>query len=233
MNLVVYTAIIGNTRDVPRPIVAPRSDGSRETRFVCFTDADRCLPSQRGGWEMRPPYWEHATSSRRTARWHKVNAHLLFDRDGDCGFSLWHDGTHQLTIDPWWLVAIYLTGGYEHNDADLATFRHPDRDCVYAELDACLRLRKDDPAVMRDQVERYRAAGYPRHAGLFETSAVLRRHCPATQAFNDAWWAEIAAGSCRDQLSVNWAARRTNVQYSIMEGRRDRSPYFNFYPHHR
>ena len=56
---------------------------------------------------------------------------------------------------------------------------YPSRTCVYDEADAVVRYRKDDPALVRKVVARYRAEGYPEKAGMAETNVIApwKSHC--------------------------------------------------------
>jgi hypothetical protein len=219
--MIVYTAIIGNPGDCLRPIVAPPDPQGRIVQYVCFTDQPTSAAP--AGWEIRPPIWRH-DNPRRTARWHKVMAHVaLGDR---VEHSIWMDATHQLEVNPWMLIERYLIEG-----RDIALFRHPLRSCVYQEHQVCARMRLDDETTMRNQMDRYRQDGYPPGRGLFEASAVLRVHSTRIREFNERWWQEIDRGSLRDQLSVNYAAWKLRIPVAYLAGCRAINPYFNFYRH--
>jgi hypothetical protein len=219
--LIVYTAIMGSRRDLLRPIVAPPDPKGRPIQYVCFSDIAR-LPVP-PGWEIRPPLWRHE-NPRRTARWHKTMAHRALGDGLD--YSLWIDATNQLQVNPWELVDRYLADGRE-----MAVCRHPDRRCVYDELKVCIQLVMDDPAIMQQQIARYRAEGYPPRMGLYEMAVVLRAHTPKIQEFNERCWAEICAGSYRDQLCANYVAWKMKLPVAYLAGYRACSPYFTFYPH--
>jgi Protein of unknown function (DUF616) len=219
--VIVYTTILGSHRDRLRAIVAPADPQGRPVRYICFTDV--LGPQEAYGWELRSPLWKHP-NPRRASRWHSINAHLALG-DG-IPHSLWQDASLQLETNPWELVDRYLTDARE-----LATFRHPERSCIYQELETCLRLRLDDAAVMRKQVDRYREEGYPPGRGLFEASALLRTHTPRVRQFNEMWWREVAFGSVRCQLSVNYVAWKLNLPFAYLSGSRICSPYFKFYLH--
>jgi hypothetical protein len=217
--LVVYTAIFG---DIPDRLQAPRTQRPDPTvRYVCFTD---CPESFRrvAPWEIRAAAWTDA-DSRRTARFHKVLSHRVVP---DAGYSLWLDGNLGLEVDPWTIVRCHLSSGI-----DIATFKHAHRNCVYQELETCLRLDKDDAGAMRAQVERYRIEGYPRYNGLAETTAFARREGPAIREFNEAWWREIERGSARDQLSFDYVAWKLSLDYGWLPGVREDCPYFRFSRH--
>ncbi len=214
MAIVVYTAIAGDNGDALRHPLCDQPD----VRLVCFTD--RPVPDP-GPWEVRPLDFVGPTP-RRTARWHKLNAHRLFPA---AEAAVWVDGSMQLRVPADRLVTDGLAG---HNV--LAAFRHPDRDCVYAEHVACRRLRKDDPAVMQRQIDHYQFCGYPPRNGLAETGCVVRVPA-ACAAFEAEWWAVLDRFSHRDQLSFDFAAWRLGLTYGRLAGSARRSPYFAFHPH--
>lgn len=217
---VFYTAIFGRISDELRvPLVA--DSATTGIRFVCFTDRGR-YGSRYGPWEVRPAVWTHPSVPRRTARWHKANAHLLFP---DAAVSLWCDGCLQLLVPPEVLFAEGAGG------PDLMTFRHPQRTCVYLEAKACERFRKDHPQTMQAQVARYHAEGYPANNGLAETTCVLRRHGDRVEDFNRMWWAEMATGSLRDQLSFDYCCWRLKLPYGRLGGCRNFNDHFKFFPH--
>jgi hypothetical protein len=55
---------------------------------------------------------------------------------------------------------------------------------------------------------------------------MLRRHTPAVNAFNEAWWDEIARGSKRDQLSFPYVARKVGLRYGTFPGTLLDNPLF-------
>lgn len=203
MTLVVYTAIVGHSPD--RLQAAPRSPG---TQFVCFMDKPEAKPYS--GWQLRTPMWDndplYRAEPRRLARWHKLHPHVLFPA---AETSLWLDGSLELLRDPRELVRQC------DPSSPLITFKHPHRTDLYQEYEACLLYRKDDDAIMRPQIDRYHREGYPFFSGLPETSMLLRQHTPAVQAFDEAWWQEIAQGSVRDQLSFPYVAWKQQFRYGL------------------
>jgi Protein of unknown function (DUF616) len=215
--LIVYTAITGDIPDVLAPIRVQSDRKKRPVRYVCFSDRPRRCPD---GWELHQIRYRHH-DSRMTARWHKVMSHALFE---NTEFTLWHDGSHALTVNPWEVVDTGLSMA-----AMIATFKHPQRNCVYEEASACIRLKKDAPERLIDQARRYWNEGYPRNGGLYETSCVARRTSKLVLKLNEAWWSEILGGSCRDQVSLPYSLWKTGVpQVGLLPGCREYGPYFDF-----
>ena len=216
--LVVFTAITGRFNNKVRaPVYVPGC--SRPVHFVCISDFLGSVPEP---WHLLPPVWEH-DDPRRTARWHKVMAHKLFP---DADAWLWADGNQQLSTDPWVLVDEYLPEGM-----DIATYKHPLRKCVHKELDACIKLKKDDPQLMRAQVSSYVQEGYPKNNGMCETTVLLRRNSQEVREFNEIWWQQIQNGSRRDQLSFNYAIWKAKLGFDHLPGRRDKPVHFKYFAH--
>ncbi len=213
--VVVYTAIFGGKDDLREARPFPGVD------YVCFTD-DETLTSST--WKI---VHVEATSGspRMQAKTYKVLPHRSFP-DHDC--SLWVDATHLPTVDPRYLVCRYL------EKSDIALFRHPRRDCLYDEMDACLKYGKGDAGQIERQREQYLRDGYPRRNGLATCTVVLRRHHArhVVEAMED-WWQEICSHSIRDQLSFNYVAHGHGLKYAVIPGHVYRNHYFEFSEHSR
>ena len=193
---VVYTSITGGY-DSLKP-VPPR--WSAQADFVAYVDR----PLAANGWNLRPAARAHVDPCRN-AKVHKIVPEDLF---ATYDYSVWVDGSVGITS------ATSLPGMLENllATADFAVFRHRSRGCIYEEAEACIRAAKDDPELIRQQVTRYRAEGYPERNGLCECTVLVRRHTPAVVDFCRRWHGEIAAGSRRDQLSFNYVARRCGLE---------------------
>lgn len=219
--LVIYTAITGRISDELRLPVGDGCITDDHIEYVCFTDREK-YGTRYGPWVVYPPRWTHSSVPRRTARWHKAMGSRLFPH---AQYSMWCDGCFELRTPPRDLLK-YLVG------VDIATFKHPDRRCIYDEAVACIKLKKDYPETINAQVDRYRKEGYPEKAGLAETTCVLRRHTPLIALLGDAWWREMDQGSLRDQLSFDYVCRSLGIKYGFMGGCRGKNAYFSFYPHY-
>lgn len=188
--IVVYTAVAGGYDEIKTPLVQPAN-----CDFVVFSDENISVP----GWQVRPINYAHSDPTR-AARFVKLHPHIFFP---EYDHSIWIDGNISIKGD----VRKFLEPlTYE---SFLGIFVHPLRDCIYVEAEECIKRKKDDPQEIRRHVERYRAAGYPKRAGLWETNIVSRRHNdPRCIALMNAWWREIVVGSRRDQLSLPVVVRR-------------------------
>lgn len=212
-----YTAVFGNIRDSLCQL--PEHDST--VIYDAYMDCEAAYKHPTG-WNILPPVWEHKTNPRMRARRHKMLPHLLYP---DAEYSLWVDGCLTPMTEPHELVNRYL----QH--CDMCLFRHMQRGCVYEEAEACIKLEKDDPRLINKLMARYRREGYPVRNGLAETTAVLRRHTPAMNGFNELWWDELRNNSVRDQLSFDYLSWKTKMPYVVFDGTRTSSPHFHWRAH--
>jgi hypothetical protein len=192
------------------------------------------LPS---GWDWKCFSEENSlslyTDNTRNAKKFKVLPHRYLK---DYEYSIFIDGNMyvvgRFNFDD--LIDKYL------NDSNVAFFDHSQnqmdpRNCIYDEYNAIIQLGNDDPnknykdnpTIMRTQMERYQKEGYPPHNGLITGMVILRRHnekdCIETM---EDWWTEIKYGSKRDQLSFNYVAWKNKLKFSYMDGDSRNNKYF-------
>jgi len=195
-NIICYTCITNEYDDLKD------QKFTNNARFIAYV-SDRDIYSD--SWEV-----EQARSiygnPRKDARYHKIMPHLLFD----CEYSIWLDGSIKLISDPQMLIDRYL------KNSDIATFKHPDRICLYEEARVCIANHLDDPAIINNQVNRYRQEGYPVNHGLAETKVVIRRHTDEVKRFNEAWFKQLDKNSIRDQISFPYVAWKLKTPIAYM-----------------
>jgi hypothetical protein len=193
--IAVYTAIIGDYDCLKIPTIVDAN-----CDYFCFTERDI---SWQDIWVRRDISWHHPDPVRMT-RYVKHNPHVYF---AHYEWSIWLDANLQLACAPQALMP-EADGTW-----DIATWKHPFRNCSYAEADQCVLEKKDCPATIRAQMCRYRALGFPENAGLYENNILVRRHNTASMiGLARAWWNEIVLGSRRDQLSFAFVARQRNLR---------------------
>ena len=219
MGKVIYTAIIGGYDTLVEPDYKP--DG---WDFVCFTDRD--LESYT--WDVRktlPLY----TDNTRTARKHKLLPHRLFP---DYEYSLWLDGNIKVVGD-----VNELLGHLD--ECNYATYDHSQnqldpRNCIYDEANTILQLGiknngryKDNPLLIKGQMERYIKEGYPVNNGLVVQMEVVRRHneTDVIGSMEDQW-NELKYNSKREQLSFNYIAWKNKLKFSYIQGDSRDNKYF-------
>ena len=217
---VVYTAIFGGCDDLLDPKFIPDN-----CDFVCFTDSD----FQSDIWDVRKviPYYEEPV---RNSRHYKTKPHIYLS---DYEVSIWIDGTFIVENDVNKLVDEYLS------DANMACFSHNNtaldpHNCIYYSADYIMHLGdgnykkdpskgikayKDDPKLIKRQIKKYRAEGYPADNGLVISGVLLRRHNEADciKAMQD-WWTEIKYHSHICQLSLPYVFWKNNFNFNWIDG---------------
>jgi len=116
-------------------------------------------------------------------------------------------------------------------DFDIATWKHPWRDCLYKELEISIQLKLDDSNVMEEEIKQYKKEGIPEHSGLPETWMILRKHNKKVETFNNLWWSQTCRYSQRNQSSFVWAAGKAGLKVNYIEGNTRSHPYFSYIPH--
>lgn len=115
--------------------------------------------------------------------------------------------------------SIWIDGHLELQDFTLAgrsgfwLMKHPVRSCIYQEAQECLALKKDRPEIISEQINRYTLEGYPANRGLSATGVIIRDNDPKYYPFSELWWHQVKTGSVRDQLSFNYCAWKTGLEY--------------------
>jgi hypothetical protein len=89
--------------------------------------------------------------------------------------------------------------------------KHPERTCLYAEGQACIDYKKDSESTIFPQLEKYKKDGYPEDNGLSANGIIVRVNNHEVRDFCNKWWEEVSNGSCRDQLSFNYALWKSPV----------------------
>lgn len=207
--IVLYTSIFGGYDGL---LPQPKAIGIDR---ICFTDR----PLKSRSWEIvqiDPP----ANDSVRKSRYPKILPHLFLK---DYDYSIYIDGNYLVVGDLHEMINLHL------KHSNIAIFDHNQtktdrRNCVYKEFEALLEMSakgtyKDDPEVMRKQIERYKNEGYPAENGLIFGASILRKHNePDVIKAMEAWWNELKNGSRRDQLSFNYATWKTKLNYTVIDG---------------
>lgn len=214
--VVVYTCITGGYDRLLPPEYL-----DLDVDYICYTDSD-C--ETYGIWELRELPWADYDNTR-SARFVKMNPHLLLK---DYDYAIWIDSNILLRCPSENLI--------ESVGANpLATFKHPLRDCVYDEAEACIAAGKDEHDVVSQQVKSYENMGFERGAGLYETNVICHNlKSPKHSKLMDTWWKELNQWSKRDQLSLPYVRDKCDVSLPLLvEGQtcaRD-NDNFAIFPH--
>ncbi len=195
--VLVFTAALGLTDTVRAPhVVDPTA------RYVCFTDQATVVA----------PYElirvDATAHPQRESRRYKILADHPILRGAE--MTLWHDASYVLQRTVTWVSK-------RLQEADLVALRHPRRGRIEDEALAIARYGYVTPEGGQAHVARYRAEGFLDNV-LTASGLIGRRSSPVIATFNALWWEEIQAWGGRDQGSLDYAAWRTGVRVSHVNG---------------
>lgn len=128
---------------------------------------------------------------RRNAKPYKILSTILFS---EYEYIIWEDGNHQLNKNPQSIID-------EYGEGLLYLFKHPDRDCAYDELNACLNWKMDNTKSLQDQLNYYESVRFPKKFGLFEMSTFMVKNNEQIKKLQLSWFEQINRFSSRDQIS--------------------------------
>ncbi len=194
--LVVYTAIMNRFDSLKLPERPdPRFD------YVVFTDT----PMSGGGiWDVRLYSAAHE-DPRRKARHVKMHPHVLL---ADYDVAIWIDSNLMILGDIGTIVDTFLL-----SPAALGAVRHPKRQTVWEEVQACIDTAKDSRDIMEAQVLSHQLEA-PQKTPLIESNfLIFRLSDPLMEKFLTLWWRELSIGSVRDQLSFNYAVEKIGLPW--------------------
>lgn len=201
---VIYTCITGDYDDLKN-----HSFVNNEWDYVCFTDDLKIKNKENSIWEIRQIKYSEMDDVRNQ-RWHKLHPHVLFPEYEE---SLWVDANIDI-----------INGGVfddiekiKEKNEKIAITKHPARNCLYDELEACLAIHKDNEDLMKRQIELIKKDDFPKDFGLFETNFIYRKHLDEKiiKIMGD-WWHWIKNYSRRDQLSLTYVLWKNNFNISSL-----------------
>lgn len=197
MNKVIYSCITGNYDDVPiHKYITP------DWEYVLFTDNDKLIKAGHyAHWTIKPLVY-NKSSNVKNARWHKVNAHVLFP---EYDYSLWLDSNIIVNTNIYTCLEDLIK-----QNIIVAVPNHPARDCIYDEANIIKLLHIDKKLVVNKEMSFLQKESYPQHNGLSETNILLRKH-NALKSVHELWWSMIFKYSKRDQLSFNYCLWKYNI----------------------
>jgi hypothetical protein len=85
---------------------------------------------------------------------------------------------------------------------DIALSKHPRRNCLYQELEHCVKVQKENRETADRIKEKYLKNGFPSNFGLYLNGFIIRRNTDHIKQLNEMWWNEYSSGSERDQFSL-------------------------------
>ena len=196
--IVCYSCCTGGYDDILQHNVI-----NKDYDYIFFTDnKDLIQKKQIGQWRIRPLVYKKSTNVKN-ARWHKVNAHLLFP---EYEYSLWCDANIIINNE----IIYNKINEFIKNGIDFSVPLHPERKCIYEEGEEIKRRQYDSIKTVDAEMNFLKNNNYPVNNGLHETCILFRRHNAIKEMLN-CWWKMIKKYSKRDQLSFDYALWKNNT----------------------
>ena len=182
--------------------------------FVCYTNMKRLKSNT---WEMRyVDKLEVPNDNAKSSYYYKWNPHKYLDKK-KYDTMIWMDSSFtSINMN----VLDDFVKAFELGGKSLFIEKHPGRNTLQSELDANVRLNKDETYIMVNQVQRYFAEGYTEtKTVMVETGLSFRKFKdPALIQFSEAIWKEISpeGNTKRDQLVYDYCLWKTSfVDYAL------------------
>jgi hypothetical protein len=195
MRIAVYSAIMGKYEHMKDPWVTDKG-----VDYLLFSDRFHKLYK----WDLKkvPP---SGLTNRKAARCIKILSHQYLP---DYDYTIWIDGNfrQQKSLLP------LIEGMTE----DILILEHPSKKCVYTEAEACISMKRDHKDVIEAQIRGYEYEGYPVDNGMVGSGLIIRKNTEAIKKLNEVWWEEVVTKSGRDQLSFNYSAYITGLNYNTI-----------------
>lgn len=214
---VVYTVITGDYDKL--------KEVNKEENFdyICFTNNDSLKSDT---WDVRKlPDDVEKSDLDNIKKQRKVK--ILANRYlSDYDLSVYIDGNVEIVGN----LTDFISQNCDSKKGYIFIPKHPLRDCIYEEAEACIKYKKGDPDMFKKQVEAYKKEGFPEHYGLAENNIIIRYHNNKDCAkLMESWWKEIETRSHRDQLSLFYCVWKLgNVKVTLFDRKFVEGEVFKF-----
>ena len=178
-SFVVYSAIIGKYDEILQPLVV-------DERFDYVLFSDILIEGQQGVWQVKRVDYSNPINAK-VARYVKTHPETLLP---EYEASLWLDANINIVGREIYDRFVNLF----ENGTLVASVKHLAYDCVYNEMFSVLDFRYESEEVVVNWGRELRKRCFPKHAGMFETGLMYRRHSSgAVKELDAIWWKYIQA----------------------------------------
>lgn len=214
--IVVYTAIFNNYDWLKEPVIVPA-----DIDFVCYTDSETLTSKN---WKI-----VHVDLDGKSPSLMNREIKLLypFTELKDYDYSLYVDGSMMIKGDVGEFLRKYIA-----NSPVLMNFKHPNKDCLFTEIDYCIQRGKGNPEKLSEQYQLYKDTGMPEHYGLSDNKILLRdNHSVIGEEMMREWYHHVVTYSGRDQVCLPFILYKHQQTYHFFEESIEKNEYFETWPH--
>ena len=199
--LVLYAAVFGKRSRYKKPIIS-----GIDMDKILYTDLPQSLLEDHAFYSVRKTNLDHLDLVRRN-RFMKICIpdEIFYNYE----YSLYMDYKHPALVDFNNALNCLEPG------SDIATMKHPRRDCIYEEGKVCIEKKKDNEKDILRALSFYRSENYPVHNGLRANWWLFRRHTKEMRELSKLWWEQVKKYSCRDQISLPYVAWKHGIKISL------------------
>jgi tetratricopeptide (TPR) repeat protein len=218
--IAIYTSFTGDYDSLKLPeIIDDRFD------YIVYTDEP---VDGMGVYDVRPlnqPYFKDDGS--RATRYPKTHPHILLK---EYDIAIWTDTSLMIAGDLMPVIDAFFKSGEAIGNAT-----HPNRQSLDEEIEACIDLDKDDPVLLKKQLDYYKSIDF--NTNDLANNGVLMFNLSHRKLASvmETWWDQICRYSKRDQLSFNYSLFKNKAErYHLTRPPEDirNHPAFIFVPHH-
>lgn len=218
LKIAVYTAIFGQYDHLLPPANINR-ESDNEIDYFCFTD-DRSARFD----VYKPVYFSRKYRNNvLNNRFLKIFIPPSLNR---YDYVIYHDGSLRIDHSRIREAVAFLKDGV------MATFLHPERSCVYDELAAGIKYKKENTLRFLLYAVVLWLRNFPANAGLNENTLLVRKpERYNSSRLKDFWWFDVRYLIKRDQVSLKHALDKSHESVDILPGCRVENPFSEYTPH--
>ena len=205
----VYTCITGNYDNLKDIKYKEKS-----IDYICFTN-NKNISSK----DYKMIYIEEDLDNLTLARKVKI---LGYKYLSNYDITIWMDGAIEI-VNP---ILKFIDEQCELDKYDMVGFKHQLRDCIYDEINECVRVGKENIENAKKLERLLIESKYPKHNGLIESSVLVRKNIPSVNDLMDHWFNMLSKYSRRDQLSFNYVLWKYPIKIKLLDIWVFNNPYF-------
>jgi GT2 family glycosyltransferase len=212
MKISVYTTIYGDyahLKPIPQQTI--------KANYYCITDNKELTCP---GWETivqeAPSQYTHP---RMKAKYFKLFPWAV-KHISDSDVSIYIDGSIEVKSNR------FIEYCIKHLDDDFTLFRHPQRNCIYEEIEASKPLKKYQSENLVGQGNSYKKE-HPANWGLWACGVMVRKQSDKIKKLMADWMNEINKWTYQDQISFPVVCKRNNFIPTSFPDNQYSNDYFN------
>lgn len=196
----VYTCITGNYDNL---IEIEQVESNID--YICFTN-NKYLTSDT--WSVK--FINEDLDNLSLARKVKILGYKYLE---EYDILIWIDGAINIEQP----ITDFLNKCCDLKKFDMIAFKHKYRNCIYDEINECVRLNKENIYNASNLEQFLEKNKYPKHNGLIESTVLVRKNNSSVNKLMDEWFNMLLMYSRRDQLSFNYCLWKNPIKINFLD----------------